>query len=877
VPDLLPRLTAAMADRYEIQRELGRGGMATVFLARDLRHHRAVAVKVLRTELAATVGAERFLREIEIGAQLHHPHILPLYDSGEVEGFLYYVMPYVEGESLRERLTREKQLPIDDALRIARETADALAYAHSRGVVHRDIKPENILLESGHAVVADFGIARAITAAGGERLTSTGLTLGTPAYMSPEQAAGERELDGRSDLYSLDCVLFEMLAGEPPITGSSVPVVLARKSTASPPAVRTLRAAVPAEVERVITRAMAVLPADRYRTVQEFAEALTGAVAIPRGPAPRSRFAAGPKRRVTLFAPIGAVVVLGAALVLWRLAAAPASGAPGSAAVDRVVVLPYQNETGDPALDPVGRMVAEWITEGLAQTGEVPVVPTLIVLQTLDGITAGAAQRGGRSPVQQLARLTESRIAVTGSYYKRGDSLEFHSEVLDVAASRPLAAIQPVRARVSDPAAAIDTVRLRVMGVLATRLSQFIGWEVPASVQPPSYEAYRAYNAAMERWVAGDYSAAAARFGRAFALDSTYVRSLLLAAAAHTNTGEAAMADSVVRIIRPRRERLSPYDRHRFDNIEAGVRGDLTAQLRSARAAVELVPFGTAQFALLMALVRVNRPGEARDQVGAFTGAGSASDIMGRWYAMWGIRAEIHHMLGEHETELKVAREGRVRIPGSLRTQEYEGWALAALGRMDEIRRLVEEVLATAPQPQITPGSVLLSIGEELRAHGHAADASEVARRALAWSDAQPVRISATPAGKALRIRLLSLQEKWADAAAAAAAAASVGDALGAADGLGFRGVLAARRGERDAARAIAVELEHLDVPYLNGRHTRWRARIAALLGEKDAAVALLQQAHREGVGYGIWLHADPELESLRDYGPFKELLRPKG
>src|SRR5712671_1243391 len=220
--DLLVRLQAALVERYAIERELGQGGMAVVFLAQDLKHRRAVAIKVLRPELAMALGADRFLGEIETVAGLAHPHILPLYDSGEAAGFLYYVMPYVEGESLRDRLTREKQLPQDDALRIATEVAGALAYAHSRGVVHRDIKPENIMLSGGTAVVTDFGIARAVSAAGQSRhLTETGTIIGTPAYMSPEQATGATEIDGRSDQYSLACVVYEMLVGAPPFTGSN--------------------------------------------------------------------------------------------------------------------------------------------------------------------------------------------------------------------------------------------------------------------------------------------------------------------------------------------------------------------------------------------------------------------------------------------------------------------------------------------------------------------------------------------------------------------------------------------------------------------------------------------------------------------------------
>ena len=277
-----PRLSTALADRYRIERELGQGGMATVYLAEDLKHHRKVAIKILRPELAAVVGADRFVREIETTAALQHPHILGLIDSGKVNGTAYYVMPFVEGESLRDRITREKQLPLDDALRIAREVADALSYAHSKGVIHRDIKPENILLTSGHAVVADFGIARAISAAGGERLTETGLAVGTPAYMSPEQAAGDRDLDGRSDLYALACVLYEMLAGEPPFRGPTVEAVVRQHLTVEPRSVTQLRPAVPAEVAEALNRALAKTPADRFNPVGQFSEALGRGTLAPR-------------------------------------------------------------------------------------------------------------------------------------------------------------------------------------------------------------------------------------------------------------------------------------------------------------------------------------------------------------------------------------------------------------------------------------------------------------------------------------------------------------------------------------------------------------------------------------------------------------------
>ncbi len=271
----LDRLTAALADRYRLERELGQGGMATVYLAHDLKHDRNVAVKVLRPELAAVIGAERFLSEIKTTANLQHPHILPLHDSGSADGFLFYVMPYVEGVSLRERITREHQLPVDDAVRIAREVAGALDYAHRHGVIHRDIKPENILLHDGSALVADFGIALAVSTAG-SRMTETGMSLGTPHYMSPEQAMGEREITARSDVYALGCVTYEMLVGEPPFTGPTAQAIIARVMTEEPRHLTLQRRSIPPQVEGAVLHALEKLPADRFTTAAQFAEALAG-------------------------------------------------------------------------------------------------------------------------------------------------------------------------------------------------------------------------------------------------------------------------------------------------------------------------------------------------------------------------------------------------------------------------------------------------------------------------------------------------------------------------------------------------------------------------------------------------------------------------
>jgi tRNA A-37 threonylcarbamoyl transferase component Bud32/tetratricopeptide (TPR) repeat protein len=393
VSALRPRLAAALAARYAIEREIGRGGTAVVYLARDLKHHRQVALKVLRPDLAASLGAERFLREIRIAAGLTHPHILAVHDSGSADGLLYYVMPFVEGESLRDRLKREGPLQLDDALRVAREVADALAYAHSQGVVHRDIKPGNILLVGGHAVVADFGIA---VAAGGEAdtvtITERGLAIGTPAYMSPEQGGAGGPLDGRTDLYSLGCVLYEMLAGEPPFIGGSPHAVMARHASEPAPAVRAARPSVPLAVDAAVHRALAKLPADRFATAHQFAEALVSAELKGRPP----------RRIITrpLAAAVGLVALVIAAVFVRR---------PPNADTTSIGVLVIPATPEDGSADP--RLPSRSALGLLA--GAIDWLPGVHII---DGLAL--ADSAGGAPTQQLltgARQRGARYLLTGT------------------------------------------------------------------------------------------------------------------------------------------------------------------------------------------------------------------------------------------------------------------------------------------------------------------------------------------------------------------------------------------------------------------------------------------------------------------------------
>jgi len=419
----LEQLSAAIADRYRIEREIGAGGMATVYLADDLKHRRKVALKVLRPELAQAMGAERFLHEIETTANLRHPHILPLYDSGDAADSLFYVMPYVEGESLRERIDREKQLPVSDAIAIAREVASALDYAHARGVVHRDIKPANILLEGGHATVADFGIARALSASGARGLTTAGMSLGTPTYMSPEQATGDPDIDGRSDIYGLGCVLYEMLGGQPPFTGPTAETIARQHVLTEPPPVTNLRPNVPPHVVAAVERALAKTPADRFETAGEFADALGADAAVVEstgshvGPGAQGPDAGASKRtRRRALAAVGVLALIAAA---W-FGGQALSGDGGSGEIERIAVLPMDNQTGDAS--------RAFFAEGM--TRELIGVLTDAGVRVL-GYRAVAPYSDSDLPADQIARELDVDAIVTGAVLQAGDMVQVATELTD--------------------------------------------------------------------------------------------------------------------------------------------------------------------------------------------------------------------------------------------------------------------------------------------------------------------------------------------------------------------------------------------------------------------------------------------------------------
>ncbi|MEO8089708.1 MAG: protein kinase [Gemmatimonadales bacterium] len=548
--DLLDSLRSALEGRYAVERLIGQGGMATVYLARDSRHDRPVAIKVLRPELAASIGADRFLREIRVAAHLQHPNILALYDSGEAAGFLYYVMPFVEGESLRARLDREEQLPLPDAVALTCEIADALQYAHTHRVVHRDIKPENVLIQAGHALVADFGIARAVSEAGGDKLTETGMAVGTPHYMSPEQALGGERLDGRADQYSLACVCYEMLVGQPPFDGPNAMAILARQSMEAVPSLQVVRRSIPDELEDAVMRALEKTPADRFPSVREFADALCEADLGPAARRTSSRSMQAIRRttprgvkkpaastgrgaRFWAMSAVGLALLTGTGLGAWRVLNRPLieSGAiTGDLDPHRIAVLYFQNEGGRDS----SQYLADGLTEGLIQQ--------LDQVQGLDVISKGGVGpfRGDTISRDSVARALRAGTLVTGAVEQEKGRLRVTTRLVDGSSGAEFA-----RASFEQPASNLlgiqDTLTQRVANLIRERLGEEIrlreqrnrtrSVQAWALVQRAE-EARRQSEALVEK---KDTTAAAARgfdladslYARAHAADSTWTEPLV--------------------------------------------------------------------------------------------------------------------------------------------------------------------------------------------------------------------------------------------------------------------------------------------------------------------------------------------------------------
>src|SRR5437870_8204328 len=721
--DTLESLRERLAPQYDVERQIGAGGMARVYLAVQQHPHRRVAIKVIDPELSNRLLRERFIREVDVSSNLSHPHIVPIFSAGEVDGLFYYVMPYIEGESLRHRLLRERKLSLEAALHIARDVADALGFAHGQGIIHRDIKPENILLSGDHAIVADFGIARAISAAGSLTLTQAGQPIGSPGYMSPEQAMALGDLDARTDIYSLGCVLFEMLAGESPVTSMTERRVHNWTALETSKALQGAHTGVVRSVKHAISRALAPLPDDRFPTVTEFATAL-GAPTYRTSVPTRGIFAGRRRRRGAL--------VLGVALaLLGGGAAVRLLGNRGSQLNERrVVVAVIENHTGDRALDNIGHMAADWVTQGLAQTGLVEVVPSMSVMTS--SVASGEHGPGhlDAAGLRALGRETGAGTVVWGAYYRQGDSVRFQVQISAAKDGTVLRALDPVAGPLAQPLDAVEALRQRVMAALATLFdSRLSRWATTAS-QPPNFQAYPEFSGGRDRFGTFDMRGAIAHFERASAVDTRFRLPLIFAANAHMNLGEFAAADAIGHALEPHAGRLDPLDRSYLAWVLATCRGNAAEALRAARAMANLAPASETLYLVAEDAMALNHPREA---VNALMALGPDRGFTHGWWVYWYDLTTALHLLGDHRRELKQALEGARRFPDNPQVLTTQIRALAALGRAEEVTSRLAASVNLAPAQGWTPADALLLAPVELPAHGHRTEGDTVLAQARDW------------------------------------------------------------------------------------------------------------------------------------------------
>jgi eukaryotic-like serine/threonine-protein kinase len=679
VADVRSALQAALGERYTLERELGRGGMATVYLAQDLKHDRPVALKVLHPELAASLGPERFLREIKLAARLQHPHIMTVLDSGESAGHLWFTMPYIEGESLRDRLRRERQLPIADAVRLTREAALALDFAHRQGVVHRDIKPENILLVDGQALVADFGIARAIERGGGPQLTETGVSIGTPAYMSPEQSVGDKSLDARTDIYSLGTVLYEMLAGETPFSAPTAQAMIARRITETPRPLQQARETVPDAVAQAVSRALAKAPADRFATAAEFARALDPATPAapvrtaaeedrPRAPVATTTVVTASSRPALLRRPLALALSLGFLLGLgvlfgWirsRGGAEPAG--PGTAKL--LAVLPFEN---------LGDASDEYFADGI--TDEVRgKLATLPGLQVIAGSSAGQYKHSTKTPEQIAQELGVQYLLIGKIRWEKGaggqSRVRVSPELVQVAGGAPPTTKwqQPFDASLTD----VFQVQADIAGRVARALDVALGaGEQQQLAEKPTQNlaAYDVYLKGVEAYNTGatplTLRQAIGRFEQAVALDTTFaIAWARLSQAASLLNGVAAPSPAVAARSLQAAERalaLAP------DRPEAYVAlGDYYRRWNQDNARA------------LEAYARGQRLAPSNSEL--LRGAGLAEQGLGRW------DASLTHL-----------QQALTLDPRSATTARVLATALVFMHRFPEAREAADRAMAIAP------------------------------------------------------------------------------------------------------------------------------------------------------------------------------------
>jgi tRNA A-37 threonylcarbamoyl transferase component Bud32/tetratricopeptide (TPR) repeat protein len=870
-PAAFDRFRDLLADRYRMEGEIGRGGMATVYRAHDLRHDRRVALKVLSPEVTALLGPDRFLREIRIVAQIQHPHVLPLYDSGEAGGFLFYVMPLVEGGTARTRLREGGGLEMEEAVRILRDVAEALAEAHIRGIVHRDIKPDNVLISGRNAMVADFGLAKAVSAARGDPgLTGTGLPLGTPAYMSPEQVAGDPDIDFRADIYAFGVLAFELLAGRTPFTAPTPREMLSAHLNVPPPDLSELRRDLPEPLVELVRRCLAKGREDRWPSADAMLAVLDrvaqpsadSGVAVPDRAAPPTPPPPGGLGRWIRGGLIGLPVVgfLILALTLGRREPPPPLDP------NRVFLAGFVNETGDTALDHLGGIASDWVSRGLQEAGAVVVLGSGFLAP--DPAQADADGRTGVGRFVAAAEATGAGTVLTGAVYRLGDSVRFQAQFIDTRSAELRVSMDPVTGPLSAPLGAVDLLRRRLMSA-ATFLASPSQQAMP--IRPPVYEAYREWVSALRLTAEQDLAGAAQGFQRATALDSTFFVAHLMTSGMLIGLRRLSDADSILDWMETKLESLTPLERTAWEGQRARLRGDIEGWLEASRRAGEIMPYSPATRDLGEGPIFLNRPREA---IAFLDQLDFSQEFVDGWTQFWEFYHDAHHLLGQYDEALEVAERGRARYPNSTLVSLIDVPTLAALGRIEAVNHRLDAALSRPSQPGLDLGEAMLDAAAELRVHGHPEESREMLQRFHTWLNSLSAEEASTQGRRRQLVDALNLEDRHTEALDVARGLAR--DFPEAVNLQGRMGRTAAAAGDTETAWQVFRWLGDQDAPYTFGEEAVWRARIAAILGDREQAVSLLREALARGLHHGMWFHRDNSLESLRGYPPFDEIALPQ-
>ncbi len=847
------RVKRVFSDAYGLVRELGRGGMSRVYLAWEKKHQRRVVLKVLHPEVAASHGSVRFEREATLIAQLSHPNIVPLIDSGVREEFAYYVMPYIDALTLRNRIDRgwDDGMPLPRILAVLRDVAAALDFAHLAGVVHRDLKPDNVLLAGPHTYLFDFGIAKASHADTdpGRRLTRDGAFLGTPGYAAPEQVWGGGPLDKRADLWAWGVMAWELLTGRLP-TG-------AHEGEGPDDAVEALRAAAPGlppAVAEVIVQCLSLDPARRPEDAAELLDALGARDAPPAPAAPlegRGRLAgasAGGRAGGVPWLPVSSVAVL--ALIAWVAFGRPSADGGASDAPTLglpVAVAPLVDETTGADAAVLGRFAGDWITQGIQEVESVQVVPWPVSLAT------ARAAESADDLVRVMADGTGARTVVVGSVYEFGGRLQFRVEVTDAASGRIVSAPEPVSAAPDSAEAAlqelVDRIRSSVAIASDPRLSAIQG----LARRPPTFEAYVAFDRGVDRYLSQDYGGASDAFLDAFARDSTFYSALVYGALTLENSGQSQRADSVIEVVAPHAASLSTIERARWEAVRATLTGDAPQAYLAQKRLAEIGPGTRAPYNVARLALSMNRPNDALE---ALLGADPDRGELRGWAQYWTVLAHAHHLVGDYEAEAEAAAEMGRRYPERRIALVLEVRARAAQGDLDEVDRLLDLSETMSPDTYWSAGAAAVVGAEALRARGYEGW-EELARRAQAWLDTQLTLQPETrhlywraSADFALR-RWDDARDRFADLRERVPTSATY---------RGMYALAAAHAGDLEAAEdALAAPFESDE-----GAYSAYRARLAALQGDADAATTLLGRAFAQGLGGWAWV---PEA-GFDDFAP---------